>query len=89
MDRSGLQDGDVVAIRADSEPPNGKIVIARLDNEATLKHYQRVDTRTIELHPESHNTAHQPRRIDLAEERNLSTTLRQRRLGFTEQAVAS
>jgi len=68
MNRTGLHDGDLVAIRADAEPCDGKIVVARLDNEVTLKRYRRVDQETVDLCPESHNEAHEVRRIDLAHE---------------------
>ena len=68
MERAGLRDGDMVAIRADAEPCDGKIVVARLDNEVTLKRYRRIDEKTVELCPESHKEAHAPRRIDLASE---------------------
>ena len=68
MDRTGLHDGDVVAIRADAEPCDGKIVVARIGSEVTLKRLRRLDARTVELCPESHNEAHAPRRIDLAKE---------------------
>ena len=64
MNRTGLHDGDLVAIRADAEPYDGKIVVARLDNEVTLKRYRRIDDATVELCPESHNAAHSPLRID-------------------------
>lgn len=68
MDRTGLHDGDLVAVCSDAEPCDGKIVVARLDNEVTLKRYRLIDEKTVELCPESHNEAHAPRRIDLAKE---------------------
>ena len=68
MNRTGLHDGDLVAIRADAEPCDGKIVVARLDNEVTLKRLRRIDSQTVELCPESRNEAHMPRRVDLARE---------------------
>ena len=68
MNRTGLHDGDLVAVRADTEPCDGKIVVARLDNEVTLKRYRLVDVNTVELCPESHNEAHVAQRIDLAKE---------------------
>ena len=67
MNRTGLHDGDLVAIRADTEPREGKLVVARIDNEVTLKRLRRIDTQTVELHPESHNPVHEPRRVDLSE----------------------
>lgn len=68
LDRTGVHDDDLVAIRADAEPCDGKIVVARLDNEVSLKRYRRVDEETVELRPESHNEAHALRRIDLSKE---------------------
>ena len=40
---AALHDIDLVAIRADGEPCDGKVVIARLDNEVMLKRYRRID----------------------------------------------
>ena len=34
----------------------------------TLKHPHRISAKTVELSPESHNTEHAPRRIDLTKE---------------------
>ena len=56
----------MVAIRANAEPCNGKIVVVRLDNEITLKRYRRIDEQTVELRPESHNEARTARRIYLS-----------------------
>ena len=41
------------------------MVVARLEDEVTLKRYVRKDERRIELHPESTNPDHRPIRIDL------------------------
>ena len=68
MSRARLHDGDLVAICADAEPCEGKIVVARIENEATLKRLRRINAKTVELRPESHNDAHRPRRIDLSQE---------------------
>ena len=65
MDRMGLHDGDIVGVRATPEAQNGEIVVARFGDEVTLKRYQRVDARHLELHPESHNPEHQVMRVDL------------------------
>ena len=32
MDCTGLYDGDLVAIRAEAEPCDGRVMVARLDN---------------------------------------------------------
>ena len=66
MDRTGLRDGDVVAIRARPEAKNGDVVVARIGDEVTLKRFVRLDTRHVELRPDSHNPEHQPIAIDLA-----------------------
>ena len=66
MDRVGLHDGDIVGVRATPEARNGEIIVARFGDEVTLKRFQRVDERHVELHPDSHNPEHQMMHIDLA-----------------------
>ena len=66
MNRVGLHDGDIVGVRATPEARNGEIIVARFGDEVTLKRFQRVDARHVELHPESHNPKHQVMHIDLA-----------------------
>lgn len=66
MNRLGMHDGDLVAVRAVPEARDGEIVIARFGDEATVKRFRRIDERHIELHPESHNPEHKVRPIDLA-----------------------
>ena len=66
MDRTGLRDGDVVAIRATPEANNGDVVVARFGDEVTLKRFIRVDQRRVELRPDSHNPEHKAIQIDLA-----------------------
>ena len=66
MDRVGLHDGDIVAVRATPDARNGEVIVARFGDEVTLKRFQRVDARHVELHPESHNPQHQVMHIDLA-----------------------
>ena len=66
MDRTGLRDGDVVAIRATPEAKNGDVVVERFGDEVTLKRFVRLDARHVELRPDSHNAEHQPIAIDLA-----------------------
>ena len=41
MDRTGLRDGDLVAIRATPEASNGDVVVARFGDEVTLKRFVR------------------------------------------------
>ena len=66
MNRMGLRDGDIVAVRAAPEASNGEIVVARFGDEVTLKQFQRLDERHIELRPHSTNPEHQTMHIDLA-----------------------
>ena len=66
MDRTGLRDGDVVAIRATPEAKNGNVVVVRIGDEVTLKRFVRLDARHVELQPDSHNPEHEPIAIDLA-----------------------
>ena len=65
MDRLGFVTGSVVAVKAQPTAENGDVVVARLEDEVTLKRYLRKDERRIELHPESTNPEHRPIQIDL------------------------
>lgn len=69
MSRTGLQDGDVVAIRRTDAPASGQVVVARFGDEVTLKRFVKLDERHVELRPESHNPEHQVMRLDLAKHR--------------------
>ena len=66
MDRTGLRDGDVVAIRSTPEANNGDVVVARFGDEVTLKRFRRISKRHVELQPDSHNPEHKSIAIDLA-----------------------
>ena len=66
MDRTGLRDGDMVAVRARPDANSGDVVVARFGDEVTLKRFVRIDTRHVELRPDSHNPLHKPTEIDLA-----------------------
>ena len=66
MDRTGLRDGDIVAVRQQATADNGEIVVARFGDEVTLKRFVRIDDRHVELRPESHNPMHELLEIDLA-----------------------
>ena len=67
MDRTGLRDGDIVAIqRKGGTAEHGDVVVARFGDEVTLKRFNRIDDRHVELRPESHNPNHVPMKIDLA-----------------------
>jgi repressor LexA len=46
----GILDGDLLAVQAAKDARNGQIVVARIDDEVTVKRYLRVRD-AIELHP--------------------------------------
>ena len=66
MERTGLREGDVVAIRATPEAKNGDVVVSRFGNEVTLKRFVQLDERQVELRPDSNNPEHETIKIDLA-----------------------
>ena len=66
MNRTGLCDGDIVAIHRTTSPESGLVVVARFGDEVTLKRFVRIDERHVELRPESHNPAHEVMKLDLA-----------------------
>ena len=52
MRDAGILDGDLLAVRRSSEARNGQIVVARLDDEVTVKRWQRRGP-IVELLPEN------------------------------------
>lgn len=52
MRDAGIMDGDLLAVQKTSEARNGQIVVARLDDEVTVKRLRRTRN-TIELLPEN------------------------------------
>jgi repressor LexA len=50
MRDAGILDGDLLAVQTSRDARNGQIVVARIDDEVTVKRYQRVRDH-IELHP--------------------------------------
>ena len=64
MNKAGLRNGDIVAVRRQPEAHNGDIVLARIGEEITLKRYQRTGPTSVELQPESHDQENEPIRID-------------------------
>jgi repressor LexA len=46
----GILDGDYVIIRKQDSAENGETVVALIDNEATIKRYQRRKGGGVELH---------------------------------------
>jgi repressor LexA len=65
MKNAGILDGDLVAVHRTPEVRNRQIVVARLENEVTVKRY-RQEGSVVWLLPE--NADFEPLRIDLKEE---------------------
>ena len=61
MIEAGIMDGDFLIVRQQSDATNGEIVVAIIDDEATVKRFYRKDG-YVELRPE--NSAMQPIIID-------------------------
>jgi repressor LexA len=57
MIEAGIMDGDFLIVRQQSDATNGEIVVAIIDDEATVKRFYRKDG-YIELRPE--NSTMQP-----------------------------
>ena len=63
----GLCTGTIVAVKAQKVAHNNDVVVARIDDEVTLKRFVRVDERHVELRPESTDPEHHRTiEIDLA-----------------------
>jgi len=65
MKNIGIMDGDLLAVHQCKEARNGQIVVARIDDEVTVKRYQR-DGNTIQLIAE--NDEFSPIVIDLTQQ---------------------
>lgn len=65
MQDAGILDGDLLAVHRTPEARNGQIVVARLDDEVTVKRFMRRGHR-VQLLPE--NIDFQPIEIDLREQ---------------------
>jgi repressor LexA len=59
MDRAGINDGDLVLVRQQSVADDGNLVVALIDDEATIKEFHR-GKNIIVLRPKSSNDSHQP-----------------------------
>ena len=61
----GILDGDLLAVHKTPEARNGQIVVARVDDEVTVKRFQRASSRSprVQLLPE--NDAYEPIEVDL------------------------
>ena len=66
MNKTGIEDGDLILVDADAQPSNGKVVIARIDDECTIKRFY-ISGKQITLIPESTNSIHQPITINASE----------------------
>jgi repressor LexA len=65
MKDADIQDRDLLVVHQTSEARNGQIVVARIDDEATVKYYRRQGHR-VRLEPA--NTTYRPIEIDLREQ---------------------
>jgi repressor LexA len=65
MKGAGILDGDLVAVCRTPEIRNGQIVVARLENEVTVKRYRQTGS-MVWLSPE--NPDYQPIKVDLKED---------------------
>jgi repressor LexA len=64
---AGIFDGDLLAVHKTQQATNGQIVVARIDQEVTVKRFQRTKKRNqILLLPE--NEAYNPIEVDLAKQ---------------------
>lgn len=59
MNLRGIDDGDLVLVRQQSTASNGDMIVALIDDDATIKEFQRVGG-TIILKPRSKNKEHKP-----------------------------
>ena len=59
MNEKGMNDGDLILIRQQVTANNGDVVVALIDDSATVKEFHRSDN-TIILMPRSTNKSHQP-----------------------------
>jgi len=65
MKDAGILDGDLVAVHRTSEVRSRQIVVARLENEVTVKRYRQEGT-VVWLMPE--NVEFEPIKVDLKDE---------------------
>lgn len=65
MRDAGILDGDLLAVHRTPEAQNGQIVVARLDDEVTVKRFKR-NGHQVSLLPE--NPAFQPIQVDLRQQ---------------------
>ena len=64
---AGIPDGDLLAVHKTQQATNGQIVVARIDEEVTVKRFQRTRKRNqILLLPE--NPDYKPIEVDLGQQ---------------------
>ena len=68
MSKPGLVNGSTVGIRSQPAAENGQVVVARIENEVTLKRFVRLDERRVELRAESFGPGHGTIQVDLEKE---------------------
>ena len=61
----GIQDGDYIAVHKAETARNGEVIVARVDNEVTVKRYEKKRSQIL-LYPENEN--YQPIEVDLWEQ---------------------
>jgi repressor LexA len=59
MDQAGINDGDILLIRQQNTANKGDKVVALINDEATVKIFDRTDSAVI-LRPKSSNSSHKP-----------------------------
>jgi repressor LexA len=59
MNKAGINNGDLILVRRQSAAQNGDIVVALIDDEATVKEFQRSKDCVV-LMPRSNNKNHKP-----------------------------
>jgi repressor LexA len=59
MNRAGIKDGDLMLIRQEANARQGEIVVALIDDEATVKFFEKEGVHYV-LRPKSSNRKHKP-----------------------------
>jgi repressor LexA len=59
MDQAGIADGNLVLVRQQSTADSGRVVVALIDDEATIKEFHRSQN-TVVLKPRSSSNRHRP-----------------------------
>ncbi len=65
MNRAGIENGDLVVVNAERYPKNGDIVVVRIDGDATIKRFHKIDNKRVKLVPDSTNPAHDSKTYDV------------------------